>query len=177
MKCLNCGNEIVSEESKYCNMCGAKLPNKKVQCKSCGKLLESSAKFCKYCGASLENAEAIYFNEPAEMVNESKKDDENKLPNKLKILSVLSLGLIFCPVMSFFARIAAIVISIIALAKLKKVKKQNPDIKIKPFRLFPILGIILGVVLTFAVVGIYLFMFFGGSTLEQIFSTLPEYFL
>ena len=42
MKCLNCGNDIVLEESKYCNACGAKLPIKKVQCSKIANMFNIS---------------------------------------------------------------------------------------------------------------------------------------
>lgn len=58
-RCISC-QSIVTIESKFCNMCGAKLPEveavseEKVstvrKCTGCGNLLEEEAVFCSNCG-------------------------------------------------------------------------------------------------------------------------------
>lgn len=58
-RCASCQN-IVTIESKFCNMCGAKLPDVEVvkeervstvrKCSGCGSVLENDAIFCSDCG-------------------------------------------------------------------------------------------------------------------------------
>jgi hypothetical protein len=51
-QCPQC-NELVSDERRYCSLCGAAqpVPHKPVQCEACGLELPAAMRFCKWCGA------------------------------------------------------------------------------------------------------------------------------
>ena len=61
-RCMGCQN-IVPIESKFCNMCGVKLPEVEFveaesvssirKCSECGNILEEDALFCTNCGKKI----------------------------------------------------------------------------------------------------------------------------
>ena len=177
MKCLNCGNEILDSDSKFCNMCGAKLPSKKLQCSACGKIVEGDAEFCKYCGASLDGASEIL------VISEEKKEEvievkDNKPPKKLRLIALLGFLLSFSPYLFLPTHIASIIFSIITLNKVAKLKKENPDISYKKQKVFGILGIIISTVLLLGIIAIYILIFFFDNIfLSDLFNTMPKFFI
>ncbi len=54
MECPSC-HAAVSEGSRFCDQCGAMMPNR---CPSCDHLNQPSARFCAGCGANLTGADA-----------------------------------------------------------------------------------------------------------------------
>ena len=63
VKCTACG-EPVSEDARYCRICGAVLPEQR-RCPTCGSPLLHTANFCPSCGSEVHesNDEEGYFSE------------------------------------------------------------------------------------------------------------------
>ncbi len=179
MKCLNCGQEITLENSKYCNNCGTKLPSRKKQCPTCAKLNDGEALFCKYCGTSLDDAEIIYIEEA--QVVEAKpveaEEDYSKPPKKIRLFALLGFLLAFSPIMFSQTKVASFIISLIILIKLAKLKKEHPEMNSKKQKVFAILGMIFSVVFLIIMVLFYIFLLFTPNLVQDLLQEIPEYFV
>ena len=176
MKCLNCGNDIVLEESKYCNACGAKLPIKKVQCSKCGKMSDITSNFCNNCGEPLEGGEIFLIEEQEPEVLEEKEIFETP-PKIIKLFALLGFLLSFSPILLLPTKIASIILSIISLSKLRKAKKEHPEMRTKKQKVFSILGIIISSLIIIGYFAFYLFIIFNIGFLDGVFTEIPKYFL
>lgn len=55
MKCPSCQSEI-SDESRFCSKCGARIGEEKLPCPGCGREYPAGERFCSLCGLALTAA-------------------------------------------------------------------------------------------------------------------------
>lgn len=175
MKCLNCGKEIIDENTKYCPNCGEKLAKER-KCAVCNTIVNENDAYCKNCGASLENNDTYSYE-----YEEVKKEEKPKeLEKTTKTFSIAGFVLSFIPFSIFITRILAIVFSGIALSRISKEKENNPNIDYKTFKTLSILGIIIPCVTFLGIIVFYIIIiiiFLSGGQLGSLLDRIPEYFL